>query len=401
LTPSQLKDRILSGDVRALARAATLVENKPSEGRELLRLLLPSTGQALTVGITGPPGAGKSTLANALTAYLRKLGKKIGILAVDPSSAVSQGAILGDRIRMQEHHADPQVFIRSVATRGQLGGLAACTFDHVLLLDSAGFDVILIETVGVGQDEIDVSAMADVTLVVLVPGQGDDVQAIKAGLMEIADIFVINKADLPGVERIEQEIRAMQGLAEPGERERAALVRRVVATESKGLEELTADILKTKPGAKRNSQFWTDCIRRLAAQENVVIDHLGIAVSSIDGALAFYQNQLGILLAQRETVAEENVHVAMFAAGSGERPPRIELLEPASPASPLSRFIEKRGPGLHHLALRVSDLGATVERLRSAGAHILNEPRAGAGGHIYVFVHPQSTGGVLLELIQD
>jgi LAO/AO transport system kinase len=381
LTHSELKDRILSGDTRSLARAATLIENQPTHSRELLKLLSSSTGRALTVGITGPPGAGKSTLAAALTTSLRQQGKKVAILAVDPSSTVTRGALLGDRIRMQEHYTDPAVFIRSVATRGQLGGLAACIFDLVLLLDAAKFDVILIETVGVGQDEVAVSAMADVTLVVLVPGQGDDVQTIKAGLMEIADIFVLNKADLPGVERLEQEIRVMQSLGEPGDRDRVALIRRVVATERKGIDRLLADVLKTEPQVKR------------AAEDVFVIDHLGIAVSSIDEALAFYQGQLGMRLAKRETVAEEHVHVAMF-------PARIELLEPASPDSTIARFLEKRGPGLHHLALRVSDLNGTVERLRAAGARILNEPRPGAAGHIYVFVHPQSTGGVLLELIQ-
>jgi LAO/AO transport system kinase len=386
LTHSEVKDRILSGDTRALARAATLIENRPADGRALLKLLFTSTGKALTVGITGPPGAGKSTLAGALTTELRQQGKKVAILAVDPSSSVSRGAILGDRIRMQEHYADPGVFIRSVATRGQLGGLAACTFDLVLLLDAAGFDVILIETVGVGQDEVDVSALADVTLVVLVPGQGDDVQAIKAGFMEIADIFVINKADLPGVERLEQDIRVMQSLGQPVDRDRAASVRRVVATERVGIEQLLADVLKTKPGGR---------IRQLAAEDEIVIDHLGIAVPSIEDALAFYCDQLGLILTHRETIAEENVHVAMFPAGA-----RIELLEPADSASTVARFLEKRGPGIHHLALRVSDLAGTIERLRAAGAQILNEPRLGAGGHSYVFVHPQSTGGVLLELIQ-
>lgn len=381
MTHSELKDRILSGDTRALARAATLIENQPAQGRELLKLLVDSTGHALTVGITGPPGAGKSTLAAALTASLRHQGKKVAILAIDPSSTVTRGALLGDRIRMQEHYADSGVFIRSVATRGQLGGLAACTLDLVLLLDAAAFDVILIETVGVGQDEVAVSAMADITLVVLVPGQGDDVQSIKAGLMEIADIFVLNKADLPGVERLEQEIRVMQSLGEPGARDRSALIRRVVATERKGIDRLLTDVLKTARGVKR------------AREDTVAIDHLGIAVSSIDEALAFYQDQLGMILAKRETVKEEQVHVAMF-------PARIELLEPAGPGSSIARFLEKRGPGLHHLALRVSDLSGTVERLRASGARILNEPRPGAGGHIYVFVHPQSTGGVLLELIQ-
>jgi len=196
----------------------------------------------MIIGITGPPGAGKSTLVNQLTRILRSEGQTVGILAIDPSSPFSRGAILGDRIRMQDHHADPGVFIRSMASRGKLGGIAQMTLDLALLLDAAGRDVILVETVGAGQDEVEIARLADVTILVLVPGLGDDVQAIKAGIMEIADIFVINKADLPGADRLEQEIRAMQSLADSDARADAAPVRRVIATEGQGLAELLAVI---------------------------------------------------------------------------------------------------------------------------------------------------------------
>lgn len=204
--------------------------------------LFPHTGRAMIAGITGPPGAGKSTLVNELAKTLRSAGQKVGIIAVDPSSAYSHGAILGDRIRMQDHHADAGVFIRSMATRGRLGGVAQGTLEMALLFDAAGRDVVLIETVGVGQDEIEIARLADVTVVVLVPGMGDDVQALKAGIMEVADVFAINKADLPGAERLEQEIRAMQSLGEVAQRANAAPIRRVVASEGRGVEELLSVI---------------------------------------------------------------------------------------------------------------------------------------------------------------
>lgn len=228
--------------MRALARGASLIESQREAGRELIARLFSRTGRAMILGITGPPGAGKSTLVAGLARLLRSGGQTVGIVAVDPSSPYSHGAILGDRIRMQEHHADAGVFIRSMATRGKLGGIAQGTLEMALLLDAAGRDVVMIETIGVGQDEVEVARLADVTVVMLVPGLGDDVQAIKAGIMEIADVFAINKADRPGTARLEQEIRAVQSFAGALERADAAPIRRVVATEGKGLDELLAVI---------------------------------------------------------------------------------------------------------------------------------------------------------------
>lgn len=230
---------LLSGNLRALARAASQIENRSPQSIELLRHIFPHTGRALILGITGAPGAGKSTLVDQLAFAFRKQGATLGIIAVDPSSPFSGGAILGDRIRMQGHHADPGVFIRSMATRGHLGGLARTTTEMTLLLDAAGRDVILVETVGVGQDEVEIARLADVTAVALVPGMGDDVQAIKAGIMEIADVFVLNKADQPGAGRLEQEIRGMLSLAPRKDGFEPPIIR-TVASEGKGIDELIA-----------------------------------------------------------------------------------------------------------------------------------------------------------------
>ncbi len=246
-----LAEKVREGDLRSLARAASLIENQSRASRELTRLLFPHTGRALTIGVTGPPGAGKSTLVNQLIRLARAEQRQVGVLAVDPSSPFSSGAILGDRIRMQEHHADQGVFIRSVAARGRLGGVATSTLELALLLDAAGRDLILIETVGVGQDEVEITRLADVTLVVLVPGLGDDVQAIKAGIMEVADVFAVNKADLPGADRLEQEIRAMQSFADPHLANRVAPVCRVIASDGTGVRELWDAIEKVSAGKGR------------------------------------------------------------------------------------------------------------------------------------------------------
>jgi LAO/AO transport system kinase len=233
--------QIRAGDLRALARAITLVENRSADAIPLLRACFQHSGKATLVGMTGAPGAGKSTLVDQLAHAYRKRDQKLGIIAVDPTSPYSGGAILGDRIRMQAHHADPGIYIRSMATRGALGGLAGTTADVATVLDASGRSPILIETVGVGQDEVDIVRLADVTVVILVPGMGDDVQTIKAGIMEIADIFCINKSDREGAERVEREIRAMQSLAARDDRWTPPIVK-TVASEGQGIEELAATI---------------------------------------------------------------------------------------------------------------------------------------------------------------
>ena len=235
-------DRIRTGDVRALARAISTIEDNRPESRELLKTLFNFTGRARVIGLTGAPGAGKSTLVDQLAREYRKQERTVGILAVDPTSPYTGGAILGDRIRMQSHHADPGIYIRSMATRGNLGGLARTTTDAATVLDAAGKDIVLIETVGVGQDEIDIVRLADVTVVILVPGMGDDVQTIKAGIMEIADIFVINKSDREGADRVEREIRSMQSLAIRSDKWTPPIIK-TVAMDGRGIPELAAAIV--------------------------------------------------------------------------------------------------------------------------------------------------------------
>jgi LAO/AO transport system kinase len=238
---ADLVRRIRAGEIRALSRAISAVEDHRPESIALLKALFPYSGKALLLGMTGSPGAGKSTLVDQVAHVYRRRGKTVGIVAVDPTSPFSGGAILGDRIRMQSHHADAGIYIRSMATRGSLGGLASTTADVATVLDASGRDIVMIETVGVGQAEVDIVRLADVTIVVLVPGMGDDVQTIKAGIMEIADIFVINKADRDGAERVEREIRAMQSLAIRHDDWVPPIVK-TVASSGSGIEELVQAI---------------------------------------------------------------------------------------------------------------------------------------------------------------
>jgi len=258
-------ERIVSGDVRALARAASWIEDRRPEAETLLRELFPRTGGAMILGVTGAPGAGKSTLCDEIVRALRDEGKSVGVIAVDPSSPYTGGAILGDRIRMQQHDADEGVFIRSMATRGWLGGLARATTEMTMLFDAAGRDVVIVETVGVGQDEVEIARLAGVTMVILVPGMGDDVQAIKAGIIEIADVFVINKSDLPGAEKLERELNSYLGLSHRPDGWTPKIVH-TVASEGKGIGaalEAAREYYAQNAGKSHTAEIWSRRLREM------------------------------------------------------------------------------------------------------------------------------------------
>jgi LAO/AO transport system kinase len=441
---SDLAERVLAGDLRAVARAISLVEGESTEAASLLARLYARTGRAYLIGITGPPGAGKSTLVDRLISEHRALDRKVGVIAVDPTSPFTGGAILGDRVRMQAHASDPGVYIRSMATRGHLGGLAAATADAALVLDAAGFDEILVETVGVGQDEVEIVRTADVSVVVLVPGTGDEVQALKAGIMEIADIFVVNKSDRDGADRAVAHIEAMLALDDRTSDAWRPPIIKTEATSGAGIPALAqaieafrqrgTDALRTRRRARvafrlrqiaatqamakidaalgpRGLDALLDEVvdrkldpyaaaSRLAGEAggsrgSVVLDHLGIAVVDLEQAAALYERALGLNVSAATEVASERVRVRFVPAGEAS----LELLEASAEDSVIAGFIAKRGPGIHHLTLRVPDIRAALERLAAAGVRVLDPaPRPGAHGSLVAFIHPSDAQGVLIEL---
>jgi LAO/AO transport system kinase len=276
-----IADGVLAGDPRAIARGISLVENDTDAGAQLIGGLYPHTGHAYTVGITGAPGVGKSTIVDRLTAVVRLTGLTVGVIAVDPTSPFTGGAVLGDRVRMSAHAGDAGVFIRSMATRGHLGGLASATADAIAVLDASGKDVVIVETVGVGQDEVDIVSTADVSIVVLTPGAGDDVQAMKAGIMEIADAFVVNKADREGADHVVQTIAASLSLKTFGPSDWRPPIVKTEATSGLGIEALWEEIgrFRQQAGAERDARRRTResaRLRRLLSHRLVqhVEDHL-------------------------------------------------------------------------------------------------------------------------------
>ena len=309
--------QIRDGEIRAVARAITAIENHAPEAEPLLQTLFPQTGAACLTGITGAPGTGKSTLVDRLAAHYRKHNEGVGVIAVDPTSPYTGGAILGDRIRMQSHAGDSGIFIRSMATRGFLGGLARATAEVALLLDAAGKHQILIETVGVGQDEIDIVRLADCVIVVLVPGLGDDIQNMKAGLMEIGDIFVLNKADREGADRLEEQLHAMLALVMPKNGWHPPVIR-TIATENQGIAVLAEAVAKfraqfehSSERSKKHTEHWRN--RLIELLEARLLDRV---LNLAGGELAL--NQIAADVAERRK--DPFAAVNELLAKSGFRP---------------------------------------------------------------------------------
>ena len=452
-----LTQSVLDGDRRAIARAITVVEAEGPAAAAIIKGVYHRSGQAYLVGVTGAPGVGKSTLVDRMLAVIRSRGRTVGVLAVDPTSPFSGGAMLGDRVRMQTHAGDPGVFVRSMATRGQLGGLSRATGNAAVILDAAGFDVIVIETVGVGQAEIEVSRTADMSIVVTMPGSGDGVQVLKAGVMEIADLFVVNKADHHGADRAVAHIETMLGLNEYGPNDWRPPVLQTRATDGVGVDDVldTVDRFRARGGTMagrrrarvhgRIRQLVSDrflehaehrvhepgafdrLVDRVAGAEmdpytaadevldqalgsaraahqtddahptTPVLDHIGIAVRDLSTSLVFYRDALGLEIEDVEEVASQHVRAQFVPVGGA----RLELLEATSPQSAIARSIEKRGPGMHHLTFRVDDIAAVLASLKARGVRLIDEvPRSGADGSLVAFIHPSAAHGVLVELTE-
>jgi len=408
------------------------------------------------IGVTGPPGSGKSTLTNRLIEQFRRRGKTVGVIAVDPTSPFTGGAILGDRIRMPAS-PDEGLYIRSMGSRGAMGGLSAATRGAVSVLKACSFDEIIVESVGTGQNDIEMINHADLILLLAVPGLGDDIQSIKAGLLEIGDIHVVNKCDLPGADMVSVELQSSLSMARGGHCSHAPVVM-VSSTTGEGLSDLMdtidsafqnmeesgeltlrrvarlsggrlpgsndlyrqgAALLQRDANKEANKEADKDADKgieksadkdaaKFASGANAAdkkgnrmsclnIDHIGIAVKDLEQAAEFYEKNLGIKRAGVESVTEQQVRVMFLPCGDCE----VELLESTADGSAVDRFLSKNGEGVQHIAFRVDDIEAALADLREKGVRLIDEtPRYGAGGARIAFIHPKATNGVLIELCE-
>ena len=407
--PENLLKTAQTGDKRAISKLISAVERGGTDAAALSFHMQGKTGKARVIGITGPPGAGKSTLVNKLVLLYRERGERVGVIAVDPSSMFTGGAILGDRVRMTGD-PDEGVFFRSMGTRGVLGGLSEAARGAVNILDSCGFDVIIVETVGVGQSEIEIVNLADIVLLLAVPGLGDDIQSIKAGLLEIGDIIVVNKCDLPGGDRVATELKSGLFPAPDGKGDKTPVVM-VSAETNSGLSDLIEVLDGRYKALKSSGDINARRMMRVAGAHRSTlifaggaigmkclnIDHIGVAVKNLEEAAKLYTDILGIKSAGIEEVDEQKVKVMFLPCGDCE----FELLESTSEDGPVAVFIEKFGEGVQHIAVRVDDIDSAISQLKNRGVRMIDEtPRYGAGGARIAFVHPKSTNGVLLELCE-
>ncbi len=444
-------ERLIEGfenkDKKALARAMTLVEEGNSELVERIRTLRKSVEEPWIIGITGPPGVGKSTLIDKLIGLLLMENRQIAVFAVDPSSKISGGAILGDRVRMQRYAVDENVFIRSVATRGAGGGVSHHLIDMIDMVLAFGYDTVIVETVGAGQIDLDIFDISDTTVLVLMPEQGDGIQTYKAGMTEMADIFVINKADKQGADKIAEQLKVMRSITKARDEWQPPILK-VISTENIGIDMLlrelqrhrryllsskkievkkrTRRLMRVREGIlSRFEKALSKALENLADREiddfdevyiEIVkdilaegggnekqmlikgISHIGIAVEKIADKIGFYRDILGLKVSEAELVEAYKVKVAFVEIGKT----RLELLEPTSEESSIAEFLKNKGEGIHHIAFDVLDIEKAFSSMKKAGIRVLRDSISkGAHGSRVFFIHPKDTGGILMEFVEE